>query len=191
MPGSVSGGGEQYETSIAEDIVVAVDELYQMLLVKGDCVLPASSPFILDFLHQHERVGKHFDVPRVVRVAMRHGHQFDVRRLNVYLFELRRDCDRFAPDRAGAWSPFMKHLLVIRQLRYSVINAGVPQKPSLAVVDEVAVPGKADGDSDIPGAGRTCLRNDQVLPGVMGKTPLELGAHKTKPRARGGASRGG
>src|SRR5580658_9545697 len=70
VAGRVSWGGEQYETSIAEDIVVAVDELYRMLLVKGDCVLPASSPFVLDFLHQHERVGKHFDVPRVVRVAM-------------------------------------------------------------------------------------------------------------------------
>ena len=47
--------------------------------------------------------------PRVVWVAMRHGHQFDVRRLNVYLFELRRERDWFAPDRAGAGSPFMKH----------------------------------------------------------------------------------
>jgi hypothetical protein len=59
------------------------------------------------------------------------------------------------------------------------------------VVDEVAVPGKADGDSDIHGAGRTCLRNDQVLPGVMAKTPPELGAHQNEaPRTRR-ASRGG
>src|ERR1700678_418649 len=43
----------------------------------------------------------------------------------------------------------MKHLLVIRQLRYGIINAGVPQNPPLAVVDEVAVSGKADGRSDI------------------------------------------
>ena len=43
----------------------------------------------------------------------------------------------------------MKHFFVIRQLRYSVINAGVPQKPPLAVVDEVAMSGKAHGDPDI------------------------------------------
>jgi hypothetical protein len=41
-----------------------------VLLVKGDSVLSASSPFVLNSLHQHQRVRKHFDVPRVVRVAM-------------------------------------------------------------------------------------------------------------------------
>ena len=66
----VSGCREQHEASVAKDIVVAVDELYRMLLVKGDGVLSAPSPFVLDSLHQHQRVGKHFDVSRVVRVAM-------------------------------------------------------------------------------------------------------------------------
>src|SRR5580698_10358950 len=70
VAGRVSRRGEQYEASIAKDIVVAVDELYRMLLVKPDCVLPASGPFVLDFLYKHERVGKHLDISRVVRVAM-------------------------------------------------------------------------------------------------------------------------
>ena len=70
MAGRVSRRGEQHEAPIAEDIVVAVDELYRMLLVKGDCILSATSPLVLDFLHQHQSVRKHFDVPRVVRMAM-------------------------------------------------------------------------------------------------------------------------
>jgi hypothetical protein len=70
VAGRVSGCGEQNEASIAKDIVVTVDELYRMLLVKGDGVLSAPGPFLLDSLHQHQRVRKHFDVPRVVRVAM-------------------------------------------------------------------------------------------------------------------------
>ena len=78
MARRVPGSGEQYEAAIAEDVEVAVDELYLMLFVEAHGVLPASSPFILDFLHQHQRVGKHFNVPRVVWVAMRHGHQVDV-----------------------------------------------------------------------------------------------------------------
>src|SRR5580658_2792809 len=149
MAGRVSGSGEQHEAAVAKDIVVAVDELYRMLLVKGDCVLPASSPFVLDFLHQHQRVGKHFDVPRVVGVAMGHGHQLDVRWLHVYLFELGRERYWFAPDRASAGTPFVKHLLMIWQLRNSIIDARVPQDPTLGVVDEVTVSGKADGSSDV------------------------------------------
>src|SRR5580700_822984 len=70
VAGRVSGRGEQHEAPVAKDIVVAVNELDRMLLVKGHGVLPAPSPFVLDSLHQHRRVGKHFDVPRVVRVAM-------------------------------------------------------------------------------------------------------------------------
>src|SRR5580658_7353683 len=41
----VSGRGEQHKTSIAKDIVIAVDQPYWMLLVKGDGVLSAPSPF--------------------------------------------------------------------------------------------------------------------------------------------------
>jgi hypothetical protein len=63
----------------------------------------------------------------------------------VYLFELSRERDWFAPDRASAGPPFVKHLFMIWQLRYSIINARVPQEPPLSVVDEVAVSGKADG----------------------------------------------
>ena len=70
VAGRVAGCGEQDEASVAKDVVVALDELYRMLLVKGDGVLSAPSPFVLDFLHQHQRVGKHFDVPGMVRVAM-------------------------------------------------------------------------------------------------------------------------
>jgi len=55
---------------VAKDIVFAVDELHRMLLVKPDGVLPASSPFVLDFLYKHERVGKHLDISCVVRVAV-------------------------------------------------------------------------------------------------------------------------
>src|SRR5208283_5305764 len=43
----------------------------------------------------------------------------------------------------------MKHLFVIRQLRHSIIDARVPQNPTLGVVDKVAVAGKADGRPDV------------------------------------------
>ena len=62
----------------------------------------------------------------------------------MYLFELSRERYWFAPDRASSWPPFVKYLFMIRQLCYSIINAGVPQKPPLAVVDEVAVSGNVD-----------------------------------------------
>src|SRR5271165_6222350 len=70
VAGRVSGCGEQHDTSIAKDIVVTVDKLHWMLLAKGDGILSAPRPFVLDSLHQHQRVAKQFDVPRVVRVAM-------------------------------------------------------------------------------------------------------------------------
>jgi hypothetical protein len=44
----VAGSGKHHEASVAKDVVVAVDELYRMLLVKGYGVLPAPSPFVLD-----------------------------------------------------------------------------------------------------------------------------------------------
>src|ERR1700677_4144487 len=62
VAGSVPRGGEKHEASVAKNIVVAVDQFYRMLLVEGDGVLPASSPFVLDFLYKHERVGKHLDI---------------------------------------------------------------------------------------------------------------------------------
>jgi len=48
MAGRVSRRGEQHEAPVAKNIVVAVDEFYRMLLVKGDSILPAPSPFVLD-----------------------------------------------------------------------------------------------------------------------------------------------
>ena len=43
----------------------------------------------------------------------------------------------------------MKHLFVIRQLRHSIVDASVPQNPTLGVVDKVAVARKADGRPDV------------------------------------------
>jgi hypothetical protein len=57
VAGRVSGCGEQHEASIAKDIVVAVDKLCRMFLVKGDRVLSAPSPFVLDSLHQISVLG--------------------------------------------------------------------------------------------------------------------------------------
>ena len=67
----------------------------------------------------------------------------------MYLFELGRERDWLAPDRAGARTPFVKHLLMIWEPRNSIIDARVPQDPALSVVDEVTVSGKADGSSDV------------------------------------------
>src|ERR1700734_1710401 len=67
----------------------------------------------------------------------------------MYLCEL--GCQRYwlAPDRTCAGSPLMQHQFMVWQFCYSIINAGVPQEPPLGVVNQVAVPGKTDGDSDI------------------------------------------
>ena len=62
----------------------------------------------------------------------------------MYLFELSRERDWFAPDRAGAGTPLMKYLFMIRHFRNSIIDARVPQDPALSVMDKVAVAGKAD-----------------------------------------------
>jgi hypothetical protein len=67
----------------------------------------------------------------------------------VYFFELSRERDWFAPDRAGARPPFVIHQFVIRQLRHSIINARVPQEPPLGVMDEIAVARKVDGFPDV------------------------------------------
>jgi len=67
----------------------------------------------------------------------------------VYLFKLSRERDWFSPDRAGARPPLMKHPLRDRLLRHVIIDARVPQNPTLGVVDKVAVAGKGDERSDI------------------------------------------
>src|SRR5258708_447032 len=112
----VSRGGKQHQASVAKDVVVAVDKLYRVLLVEGNSVLSAPGPLVLDSLHQHHRVGEHFNVPRVIRVAMGHGHQLYVPRLDMYLFELSRKRYRFAPDWPGTWTPLVKHLFMIRKV---------------------------------------------------------------------------
>jgi hypothetical protein len=38
---------------------------------------------------------------------------------------------------------------MLGQLCYSIIDARIPQEPPLIVADEIAVPGKADGHSDV------------------------------------------
>ena len=82
-------------------------------------------------------LGKHFpDVPCVVRVAMQDtaisliSEGFNV---NLFwsFFELSRQRYWFAPGRTRSRPPFVKHPLVIGQLRYSIVNAGVPQEPPL------------------------------------------------------------
>ena len=67
----------------------------------------------------------------------------------MYLFELSRERCRFAPDWPAARTPLVKHFFMIRQFRHSIIDARVPQEPPLGVVDEIAVPGKPYGDSDV------------------------------------------
>src|SRR5580692_6386276 len=67
----------------------------------------------------------------------------------MYLIELSRERYWFAPDRTGSGSPFVQHPFMIGQLCYSIINARVPQKPPLGVVDEVAVAGKVDGGPNV------------------------------------------
>src|SRR5271166_4773733 len=80
---------------------------------------------------------------------MRHRHQLNVRGPDVYLFELSRERYWFAPDRTGAGPPFMKHPIMIREFRYGVVNARVPQEPPLGVMDHVAVAGKVDRGPDV------------------------------------------
>src|SRR5438270_12714824 len=149
MAGSKSRSGKQHQASVAKDIVVAVDNLYRVLRVEGNSVLSAPSPFVLDSLHQNHRAGEHFDVPRVIRIAMRHGHQLYVRRLDMYLFELSRERYRFAPDWPSTWTPLVKHYFMFRQFRYGVIDARVPKEPPLGVVDEVAVTRETYGHADV------------------------------------------
>jgi len=131
----VSRCRKQYEASVVEDIVVAVDKLDRMLLVKGDSILPAPGPFVLHALHQHQRVRKHFDVSGVVRMAVGDCDQLYIRGLHMYLFELGRQRYWFAPDRASARPPLVQHELMIRQLCYSIINTRIPQEPPLGVVN--------------------------------------------------------
>src|ERR1700722_4979899 len=70
VAGRVPRCGEKHEATVAKDIVVTVNKLYRMVLVKRDGILSAPSPLVLNSLYQHGRSGKHFDIPRVVRVAM-------------------------------------------------------------------------------------------------------------------------
>src|SRR6202041_1894566 len=91
----------------------------------------------------------------------------------------------------------MKHLLVIRQLRYSVINAGVPQKPPLAVVDEVAVAGKADGGSDVGSwcptrfVGATAVAAVDHIEAVYSGLDLRIGGGGNSDARDGGRQRPG
>jgi hypothetical protein len=57
----------------------------------------------------------------------------------------------------------MQYQFMIRQFRYGIIYTRIPQKPTLRVVDEVAVSGKADGNADV-GAWRP--------PGFVGTTAV-------------------
>ena len=119
VAGRVSGRREQDQASVAKNIVVAVDELYWMLLVKGDGIFArAPSPLVLsDSLHQHQRIKETFRYSPYRRSGWLcdTAIKLDVRGLNMYFFEQSRERYRFAPDRASARPPFVKHRLMIGQ----------------------------------------------------------------------------
>lgn len=113
----------------------------------------------------------------------------------MFLFELSRERYWFAPDRASARPPFVKHLFTIGQLCSSIINARVPQEPRLDVVDEVAVAGKVDGGSDVGSwcptrfVGATAVAAVDHLEAVYSGLDLRIGGGGNSHASDGGRQR--
>src|ERR1044071_671018 len=92
-------------------------------------------PFVFLFLNEQRRGREQFDIADVVRVRVRDREIFDVGRF---------DTEGIKLTRQRLWSPPVSSLrisgsLPIRHSCDCIGNAGIPEHPSAAVLDKIAI----------------------------------------------------
>ena len=97
-------------------------------------VVVGAGPVIFGLLHVERRLREHLDIADVVGMRMRDRHRLDVGGLDAELLELALRASSAASRRRlriGRRKP-------VRHRGDGIGNAGVPQEPALAVLDEIA-----------------------------------------------------
>ena len=131
MAGGVAGRRDDHHVAVAEHVVIAFELGHRMLRLEPRT--DRRRPFILGLLHQQHGLREHGHVSDVIGMGMGDGDEFDVGGLHAELIELGRQRLRPPPvshARIGG-------ALTVGHGGDGVRQAGVPQQPALAVLDQV------------------------------------------------------
>src|SRR6266478_7222408 len=126
-------GRENGHAAVVKYVTVAFQFCNGMRRLEPRLVI-GSGPFVFGLLYVEHRGGKHLDIPDMVGMGVRDRHRLDVGWGDAKLIELSRQRLWPAPEH-GLRIRWRK---AIRHGRDRIRYPGVPQEPTLCVVDQIA-----------------------------------------------------